>query len=87
MIFERHANVKYKYENRNFQAREYYVDTVGKNEKAMREYTQNQLQEDKLSDQMRMKEFIDPFTGEPMKQNNEKASLIGKRVFHFLCKP
>lgn len=79
MIFERHANMKYKYENRNFQARGYYVDTVGKNEKAIREYIQNQLQEDKLSDQMRMKEFIDPFTGEPMKLNNEKASLRGSQ--------
>ena len=43
------------------------MDTVGKNEKAIREYIQNQLQEDKLSDQMSMKEFIDPFTGEPVK--------------------
>ena len=43
------------------------MDTVGKNEKAIREYIQNQLQEGKLSDQMSMKEFIDPFTGEPVK--------------------
>ena len=67
MIFERHANMKYKFGNRKFWARGYFVDTVGKNEKAIREYIQNQLVEDKLSDQMSMKEFIDPFTGEPVK--------------------
>ena len=67
MIFERHANMKYKFGNRKFWARGYFVDTVGKNEKAIREYIQNQLQEGKLSEQMSMKEFIDPFTGEPVK--------------------
>ena len=67
MIFERHANMKYKFGNRKFWARGYFVDTVGKNEKAIREYIQNQLAEDKLYDQMSMKEFIDPFTGEPVK--------------------
>ena len=67
MIFERHANMKYKFWNRKFWARGYFVDTVGKNEKTIREYIQNQLQEDKLYDQMSMKEFIDPFTGEPVK--------------------
>ena len=67
MIFERHANLKYKYGNRKFWARGYFVDTVGWNEKVIREYIENQLQEDKLSDQMSMKEFIDPFTGNPVK--------------------
>ena len=67
MIFERHANMKYKFGNRKFWARGFFVDTVGKNEKAIREYIQNQLQEDKLADQMSLKEFIDPFTGEPVK--------------------
>jgi putative transposase len=67
MIFDRHANMKYKFGNRKFWARGYFVDTVGKNEKAIREYIQNQLAEDKLYDQMSMKEFIDPFTGEPVK--------------------
>ena len=67
MIFERHANMKYKFGNRKFWSRGYFVDTVGKNEKAIREYIQNQLQEDKLADQMSMKEFIDPFTGMPVK--------------------
>ena len=72
MIFNRHANLKYKYENRHFQARGYFVDTVGKNEKVIREYIQNQLQEDKLADQMSMKEFIDLFTDDPVKEGKGK---------------
>ena len=64
MIFDRHANLKYKYGNRHFWCRGYYVDTVGKNEKAITEYIRNQLQEDITSDQISLKEFIDPFTGE-----------------------
>nr|WP_281254609.1 transposase [Massilicoli timonensis] len=67
MIFERHANMKYKFGNRKFWARGYFVDTVGKNEEIIREYIHTQLQEDKLADQMSMKEFIDPFTGVPVK--------------------
>lgn len=67
MIFERHANMKYKFGNRKFWVRGYFVDTVGKNEKAIKEYIQNQLIEDKIYDQMSMKEFIDPFTGEQVK--------------------
>lgn len=66
MIFDRHANLKYKYGNRHFWSRGYYVDTVGRNEKAIREYVRNQLQEDIASDQICMKEFTDPFTGEPV---------------------
>lgn len=65
MIFERHANLKYKYGNRHFWCRGYYVDTVGKYETAIREYTNNQLQEDIMNDQISLKEYIDPFTGEP----------------------
>ena len=64
MIFDRHANLKYKYRNRHFWCRGYYVDTVGKYEGAIREYIQNQLQEDIASDQISIKEYIDPFTGE-----------------------
>ena len=63
MIFDRHANLKYKYGNRHFWCRGYYVDTVGRNKKAIKEYIQNQLQEDIVSDQLTMKEYIDPFTG------------------------
>ncbi len=69
MIFERHANLKYKYGNRHFWCRGYYVDTVGKNAKKIEEYIQNQLREDLEYDQMTLKEYIDPFTGEPVKRN------------------
>ena len=63
MIFDRHANLKYKYGNRHFWARRYFVDTVGRNKKAIKAYIQNQLEEDKMSDQISIKEYIDPFTG------------------------
>lgn len=67
MIFDRFANLKYKYGNRHFWCRGYYVDTVGRNKTAIAKYIQNQLQEDQLSEQISMKEYIDPFTGEPVK--------------------
>ena len=63
MIFDRHANLKYKYGNRHFWCRGYYVDTDGRNKKAIENYIRNQLQEDIANDQISMKEFIDPFTG------------------------
>ena len=72
MIFERHANLKYKYGNRHFGCRGYYVDTVGKNAKKIEEYIRNQLNEDMVYDQMSMKEYIDPFTGEPVIKDNKK---------------
>ena len=71
MIFDRHANLKYKYGNRHFWCRGYYVDTVGKNAKKIQEYIQNQLKEDLEYDQMTLKEYIDPFTGEPVKTNRQ----------------
>ena len=64
MIFDRHSNLKYKYGSRHFWCRGYYVDTVGKNAKKIEEYIRNQLQEDLEYDQMLLKEYIDPFTGE-----------------------
>ena len=64
IIFERHANLKYKYGNRHFWCRGYYVDMVGKNAKKIEEYVRNQLQEDLEYDQLTLKEYIDPFTGE-----------------------
>ena len=67
MIFDRHANLKYKYGNRHFWCRGYFVDTVGKYEAAIREYIDNQLKDDMMSDQISLKEYIDPFTG-----SNEK---------------
>lgn len=63
MIFDRHANLKYKYGNRHFWARGYFVDTVGKNKKKIQEYIKNQLQQDQIADQLSLKEFVDPFTG------------------------
>ena len=63
MIFDRHANLKYKYGNRHFWCRGYYVDTVGRNEGAIKEYIKNQLQEDIMADQILLKEYIGPFTG------------------------
>ena len=63
MIFDRHANLKYKYGKREFWSRGYYVDTVGKNERIIREYIRNQLEEDYAKDQISLKEYMDPFTG------------------------
>ena len=63
MIFDRHANLKYKYGNRHFWCRGYYVDTVGKNAKKIEEYIRTQLQDDIAEDQLSLKEYIDPFTG------------------------
>lgn len=63
MIFDRHANLKYKYGSRNFWCRGYYVDTVGRNKKVISEYIRNQLEEDFADDQVSFKEYTDPFTG------------------------
>ena len=68
MIFEKYANLKYKYGNRHFWCRGYYVSTVGANKKAIQEYIKNQLQEDYSDDQMSIKEYVDPFTGQPVKE-------------------
>ena len=68
MIFDRHANLKYKYGNRQFWCKGYYVDTVGRNKKAIEEYIKNQIQEDIIHEQISLKEYIDPFTGEPVKK-------------------
>ena len=68
MIFEKYANMKYKYGNRHFWCRGYYVDTVGRNKKAIEEYIRNQIQEDIGYEQLSMKEYIDPFTGEPVEK-------------------
>ena len=73
MIFDRHASLKYKYGSRHFWAKGYFCDTVGKNEKVIREYIQTQLQEDKLYDQMSMKEFIDLFMSGLGKRQKIKA--------------
>ena len=72
MIFDKHANLKYKYGNRQFWCRGYFVDTVGRNKKAIAEYIRKQLQEDIANDQMSLIEHIDPFTGEPVTKNKKK---------------
>ena len=68
MIFEKYANLKYKYGNRNFWCRGYYVDTVGRNKKAIAEYIRNQLQQDYEEEQLTLKEYVDPFTGKPTRE-------------------
>ena len=72
MRFDRFANLKYKYGNRKFWCRGFYVDTVGRNKAAIEKYIRNQLVEDKLSEQLMMDELFDPFTGEPNKGNKNK---------------
>ncbi|EON70444.1 IS200/IS605 family transposase [Lysinibacillus sphaericus] len=72
MIFNRHANLKYRYGNRQFWCRGYYEHTIGRNRKVIQEYIKNQLQEDILHDQMTIKEIIDPFTGEEIKRKKNK---------------
>jgi putative transposase len=67
IIFERHGQLKYRYGNRKFWCKGYYVDTVGRNQKAIAQYIREQLQEDRVCDQMTLKELVDPFTGKPYK--------------------
>ncbi len=67
LIFDRHADMKYKYGQRQFWCRGYFVDTVGKNTKIIKEYIATQLKEDRINEQLSMKEYIDPFTGKKVK--------------------
>ena len=95
MIFDKHANLKYRYGNREFWCRGYYVDTVGKNKKAIAEYIRNQLREDLAYKQMSIKELVDPFTGEPVKASKKhptalavaKSPLAVGRLFGGLSAP
>ena len=79
-IFDRHANLKYKYGRRTFWARGYYADTVGRNEKVIKEYIKNQLEEDYMVDQISLKEYIDPFTG------NKRDRYAAKHPFCEECR-
>ena len=63
MIFDNHANLKYKYGNRHFWAEGYYVSTVGLNKATIKEYIQEQEIEDRMQDSKSLKEYKDPFTG------------------------
>lgn len=76
MIFDRHANLKYRYGNRHFWCKGYYVDTVGKNKKAIEEYIRKQLQEDIATNQISIKEYVDPFE----KEQKEKERKIKKEL-------
>ena len=71
IISDRHANLKYKYGTRHFWCRGYYVDTAGKNVKKIQEYIKNQLKEDYMADQISIKEFVDPFTGEQVNKSKK----------------
>ena len=63
MIYQKYGNMKFAYRNREFWCRGYYVDTVGKNTKAIKEYIENQLKRDKEIDQLVLFDKQDPFTG------------------------
>ncbi len=71
-IFDKYSNLKYKYGKRQFWCIGYYVDTVGKNEKVIKRYIQNQLSEDIAYDQISIKEYIDPFTGEKIENKKKR---------------
>ena len=73
MIFDRHANLKYRYGNRKFWCRGFYVDTVGRNRQKIEEYIRNQLREDYIADQLSLFEDYDPFTGEKIKRENKRS--------------
>ena len=81
MLYEQFGEMKYRYRNREFWCRGYYVDTVGRNKKAIQEYIQNQLKEDELADQLSIKEYFDPFTGEKVDQGRkgQKGSFTSSK--------
>ena len=80
MIYDRHPELQSKWD-KAFWARGYYVDTVGRNKKAIQEYIQNQLKEDELADQLSIKEYFDPFTGEKVDQcrKGQKGSFTSSK--------
>ena len=82
MIFDRFANLKYKYGNRQFWCRGYFVDTVGRNRIAIENYIRNQLAEDQASEQLEMKELYDPFTGEPSGDGRKDDGSWGQKWAH-----
>ena len=69
MIYERWGNAKFQYRNREFWCKGHCVDTGGKNTQKIAEYIRNQLAEDKISDQISIKEYFDPFTGEQVNKS------------------
>ena len=79
MIFDKFANLKYKYGRRNFWAIGYYVDTVGRNTKIIEEYIKNQLQEDIAYDQISFKEYMDPFAEEKEEEKSKKKIKLPRK--------
>ena len=77
IIYQRWSNLKYKYGQRSFWCRGYYVDTVGKNKKAIEEYIKNQLQEDIAEDQISIKEYVDPFEREDKEKERKLKKGLG----------
>lgn len=71
MIFDMKPNLKYKYVNRQFWCKGYYIDTIYRNKKVIEEYIKSKIQEDIAYDQMNLKEYIDPLTCEPVKQRKK----------------
>ena len=71
-IFDKYSNLKYKFGKRQFWCIGYYVDTVGKNEKIIKEYIKNQLNEDIAYDHISIQEYIDPFTGEKIENKKKR---------------
>ncbi|EGQ4279293.1 IS200/IS605 family transposase [Staphylococcus pseudintermedius] len=72
MIFDRHVHLKYRYGDRKFWCKGFYVDTVGRNRKVIEEHIRNQLQEDIVAEKRTMMEYIDSFTGEENKRLRKK---------------
>ena len=74
MMFDRHANLKYKFGNRHFWAEGYYVSTVGLNDATIKKYIRDQERADILKDKMSVKEYEDPFgeDKEIRKKNSNK---------------
>ena len=77
MIFDRHANLKYKYGNRHLWCKGYYIDTVGKNKKVLEEYIKNQLQEDIATNQISIKEYVDPVEKEEKEKERKMKKGLG----------
>ena len=84
MIFEKYANMKYKYGNRHFWCRGYYVDTVGRNKKVIEQYIRNQLQQDYEEEQLSIKEYVDPFTGQPVNEYSVPVEHPGRMKLNTL---
>ena len=83
IIFDRYAHLKYKYGNRHFWSRGYYVSTVGGNKQAVQKYIQNQEMEDMITDQISMVEYYDPF--KQWLENNKKKSNRKKQRARLAC--